>query len=238
MPRILDHFDALTGKGLKIIPLWENSKAPICKGWTGEWVREKVSEKVTQLPEANLGLLLGEIVDVEGDSEDANRVILDLIGDYPHPSYLSTKSIHHLFLNPDPYLRHFRFGEIEFRGYGHQSVIPPSQHQGIVYKWVHAFKFPVPQMPERLWNFYLNKKKGRDQNIKPGHIQVRCFACGHKCRLHKKRWLLELEAFKLLGAKWECQNCRTIDLRPACRLIRSGIEGKKVIINALQELLP
>jgi hypothetical protein len=123
---ILAHFDALTKRGLKIIPLRENSKVPLCKAWNSDWDREVVRDKICQFPDANLGILLGDVVDVEGDSEDANRTILDLIGDYPHPCYFSTKSIHHLFLNPDPNLAHFRFKEIEFRGHGHQSVIPPS----------------------------------------------------------------------------------------------------------------
>jgi hypothetical protein len=103
---ILAHFDALTKRGLKIIPLRENSKVPLCKAWNSDWDREVVRDKICQFPDANLGILLGDVVDVEGDSEDANRTILDLIGDYPHPCYFSTKSIHHLFLNPDPNLPH------------------------------------------------------------------------------------------------------------------------------------
>jgi hypothetical protein len=223
MASILDHFDALTDRGLKVIPLWENSKAPMCKGWTEDWDRTRTREKLRQFPDANLGLILGDIVDVEGDSEDANRVIADLIGDYPHPSYISTKSIHHLFLTPDKKLRHFRHGQIEFRGFGHQSVIPPSQHQGIVYRWMRTFQFPVPVMPERLHSFYLAKLRKYKVVLKPGHIRVWCGDCGKECMLHEKRFRLELEVFRLLGSKWHCQKCRALDLRPACRLIRCGL---------------
>jgi hypothetical protein len=230
----LDHFDALTTRGLKIIPLWENSKAPMCRGWTGEWSWAAAREKLAMFPAANLGLLLGDIVDVEGDSAEANRAILDLIGDYPHPSYVSTKSIHHLFVSPDPALRHFRVGEIEFRGHGHQSVIPPSQHQGTVYKWLRAFRFPVPEMPPALQDFYRAQRAAPLRNpLKPGHVRVWCADCRGECRLHRKRFDLEVEAFRLLGSRWECQKCRSLDLRPACRLIRSGVAGRVVRMNAL-----
>lgn len=222
MASILNHFDALTDRGLKIIALRENSKVPMCKGWTQNWDRDETREKLMRFPDANLGVLLGDIVDVEGDSEQANQEILELIGDYPHPAYQSTKSIHHLFRNPDPCLNHFRWGKMEFRGHGHQSVIPPSQHEGIVYRWLKQFKFPVPEMPERLQSFYFAKKKKRKVVIKPGHMKIRCGRCEQTCYLHKKRFDLELQTFRLLDSKWECQDCRVIDLRPACRIIRSG----------------
>jgi hypothetical protein len=226
MPSILNHFDALTDKGLKVIPLRENSKAPLCKGWTIGWDREKTREKLKQFPESNIGLLLGEIVDVEGDSLKANRTILNLIGDYPHPAYQSLKSIHHLFLTPDLNLRHFRMGQIEFRGFGHQSVLPPSQHSGIAYKWLRAFQFPIPAMPERLLDYYLSNKDRQFTKIKPGHLKVPCCSCGAECFPHKKRFELETEAFRLLGQKWECLKCRVVDLRPTCRLLRSGVVPK------------
>ena len=81
----LKHFDALTQRGLKIIPLRENSKIPMCKGWTN-WNLLENRSKILQCPNCNLGILLGEIVDVEGDNEEANQIIADLVGDCPHPS--------------------------------------------------------------------------------------------------------------------------------------------------------
>lgn len=234
MASILAHFDALTQRGLKLIPLRENSKVPLLKGWTTNWDRDRTREKLRQFPDANLGILLGDIVDVEGDSDEANKIVLDLIGDYPHPCYFSTKSIHHLFASPDSQLAHFRHGEIEFRGHGHQSVIPPSQHQGVLYKWLKAFRFPVPEMPDRLKDFYWSKRRNRKNILKPGHVRVWCIDCEAECFLHRKRFDLELEAFRLLGAKWACQKCRTIDLRPACRLIRSGLSETIVRASALE----
>lgn len=234
MPTILNHFDALTSHGLKVIPLRENSKVPLCKGWTDNWDLEFARMKLQQYPESNIGILLGDIVDVEGDSEEANRIVLDLIGDYPHPTYRSTKSIHHLFMTPDSELRHFRWQQIEFRGHGHQSVLPPSHTGGIVYKWLAKFKFPVPPMPQELVEFLENKKRQEDgkSRLKPGHIRTLCACCQKPVLMHKKRHSLELQAFKLLGQKWECHDCRTIDMRPACRLIRSGVPHTVVLINA------
>jgi hypothetical protein len=235
MPAILDHFEALTARGLKVIPLRENSKIPLCKGWTGSWDRAKAREKLKQFPDANIGILLGEIIDVEGDSENANKLIADLIGDYPHPSYKSFRSIHHLFQTPDPDLRHFSWCDIEFRGYGHQSVLPPSQHAGIQYRWLKNFVFPVPEMPLRLLEFYKNRVNNKIQIVKPHHTQLWCGSCGKECYLHDKRLKLEIEAFRLLGSKWECQKCRTVDLRPACRLIRSGVSDKALLIRVLEQ---
>ena len=222
---IIDHFDALTNQGLKVIPLCENSKAPMCKGWNNNWNKDESREKLRVFPDANIGLLLGDVVDVEGDSRAANQQILDLIGDYPHPTYTSAKSIHHIFISPDKNLRLLRVGEIEFRGHGHQSMLPPSQMRGTRYMWLRSMKFPVPEMPEPLYIFYLKQKKQYNHLRKPGHLQVWCSQCEAKCFLHKKRFTLELEAFKLFGSRWECQSCRTVDLRPACRLIRCGIRG-------------
>lgn len=220
MPSIIDHFDALTDRGLKVIPLRENSKIPLAKGWTENWDRDLSRENLLRFPNCNIGLLLGEIVDVEGDSEEANETILSLIGNYPHPTYRSKKSIHHLFLSPDRNLRHFSWKKIEFRGHGHQSVLPPSQHAGIRYCWLKNFQFPVPEMPERLAGFYKSLTHVRTNEIKPGHTKVWCCCCNKQIFLNEKRFQLELEVFNSMSMKWECQACRNIDIRSACRLVR------------------
>ena len=224
MSTVIDHFDALTGQGLKIIPLRNNSKIPLCKGWLRHWDQQKSREKLKIFPYSNIGLLLGEIIDVEGDSTQANQIIDNLIGDYPHPTYSSTKSHHHLFVSPDISLRIFKVGAIEFRGYGHQSVLPPSNHNGIVYKWLKRFKFPVPEMPKPLLDFYIKHKLWK--RIKPNHLSVKCGECNKNCFLHKKRFDLELQVFRILESKWLCRNCRPLDIRRACRLIRM-VGGKK-----------
>lgn len=125
MHKSIQHFDALTKRGLQVIPLWANTKIPRMDGWTNMvWDRQQMRDLFCRYPSSNLGLLLGNIIDVEGDSPQANEIVSQMIGDYPHPSYVSTKSVHHLFLSPDPKLRRFVFQDIEFRGFGHQSVLP------------------------------------------------------------------------------------------------------------------
>jgi hypothetical protein len=175
-----------------------------------------------RFPNSNLGLLLGNIIDVEGDSPEANEKVLGLIGDYPHPSYQSTKSIHHLFLTPDPSLRRVVYQDIEFRGFGHQSVLPPSIVNGVQYRWMKDFKFPVPVMPDKLLAFYKKiTAKAKKSDIKPGHMKLPCSVCKNTKYIHKKRFELELEAFKEWELQWQCQSCREFDLRGICRRIRA-----------------
>lgn len=219
MPTVVEHFDHLTEFGLKVIPLRMNSKVPIGKGWQTNWNWERHRECLKRFPDANIGVLLGDVIDVEGDSEHANRVLLELIGDYPHPSYCSTRSIHHLFKTPDDDLRLLKVDEIEFRGYGHQSVLPPSQHFGVEYRWLSNL-VPVPEMPPRLRRFY-DRVAGKKNEIKPGSLKVWCSICRAEVFLNEKRFRLELEAFRLFGSAWECQKCRTMDMRPLVRQLRS-----------------
>lgn len=228
---ILNNFDQLTNIGLKIIPLREDTKIPVCKKWNHKWNKNINREILKKFPNCNLGLLLGEIVDVEGDSEEANKTLLRIIGDYPHPTYISSKSIHHLFLTPDKSLRHFRWNEIEFRGWGHQSVLPPSKIKDTSYKWLAASKFPIPQMPNELFGFLKDKinKKKKFNRCKPNHIKPRCINCKKFIFIHEKRFNLELGVFKILNQKWQCNKCREVDLRQACRLFRSGVDDKKII---------
>lgn len=224
-------FDALADLGLKVIPLRENSKTPLCKNWNKKWDRKKNLQKIRQFPNSNLGLLLGEIIDVEGDSEEANKIIDELIGDYPHPLYSSTKSTHHLFLTPFKGFRKLEWNKIEFRGYGHQSVLPPSRIEETEYMWRRGFCFPVPPMPKNLLDFFYSKlnKNKNTSIIKPGHIKIRCFACEKPLFINKKRHQLELAVFKILNQRWQCNGCRKAELQAACRLIRSGISDVSLI---------
>ena len=220
MATTLDHFDVLTDKGLQVIPLRANSKVPMYRGWNRDWNRRQARESVLRFPECNLGILLGDIVDVEGDSPEANETIQRLVGDYPHPTYQSTRSVHHLFRTPDPELRIFKHNEIEFRGIGHQSVLPPSRHLETIYRWMKQPCFPVPAMPESLVGFYKSKQSKHKVRIKKDHTKVTCGVCQRFCFMHKTRFHLELEAFQLLDLPWTCQSCREIDLRPVVRILR------------------
>jgi hypothetical protein len=218
--RLIDYFDAYVRAGLKIIPLYARTKIPVGKNWNGEWDHDWCRWSITKFPESNLGLLLGEIVDVEGDDEQANALIKSLIGDTPHPMYCSSKSIHHLFINPDPKLTSLRYNQIEFRANKHQSALPPSHHEdGSPYQWLKGTKFPAPEMPEALLSFYKGLLDRRPK-LKPGHARPWCSVCSKRVYIHRKRYDLEKEVLDNLGYKWQCQGCREFDLRPLVRKLR------------------
>ncbi|MEI7489635.1 MAG: hypothetical protein WCJ72_19895, partial [Chryseobacterium sp.] len=65
----------------------------------------------------------------------------------------------------------------------------------------------------------------------PDHMKIRCISCEKTKFLHKKRFEVELKAFQFLGQKWQCQECRNIDLRSVCRSIRAGVSQKIILIN-------
>lgn len=220
MLTIADHFENFTDLGLKVIPLRVNSKAPIAKSWQKKWDYNKNKSLFDRFPNSNIGLLLGDVIDVEGDSEQANRKLIEIIGDYPHPSYRSIRSVHHLFKTPDPNLRIFKHKEIEFRSTGHQSMLPPSKILGVEYSWITKL-MPIPEMPESLMRFYHQLNGEKKSELKPNHIKVWCSDCNAEVYLHEKRFDLELKAFKLLHCAWKCKNCRVMDIRPVVKTIRN-----------------
>ena len=224
MSSLVDHFDALVKLDLKPVPLRSGSKAPVYKSWPKNWNENLTRYYFSKNNKANIGILLGEIIDVEGDTPEANAVISKLIGDYRHPSYKSSRSTHHLFLNPFPDLTIWKFEGIEFRGYGHQSVVPPSTHNGVEYKWIDTDSFPIPPLPKSLSDFYLSRvnTSKKAKRLPKGCFKPICCDCNKKVTIHKKRYELEVESFAEIGIeKWICRSCRKVDLRSSCRKIRS-----------------
>jgi hypothetical protein len=218
----LDFFDKYAAAGLHVIPLYKNSKMPIGKGWNETWDLARSRNLTAQHPDCNLGLLLGDVLDVEGDSTIANQRLAHLIGDVPHPCYCSARSVHHLFLNPDPKLTSIRCKDIEFRAHRHQSVLPPSSHKdGPSYSWLRGSVFPIPEMPKALLDFYVSIVASKKAPAtKPGHTHPWCSVCEKRVFLHRKRYELEVRAFADLGRTWTCRACRAVDLRPACRKLK------------------
>lgn len=224
---IVDLFDSYVKCGLKPLPLHPGTKIPVLKDWQNDWSVHKYRHFFAENPRLNIGILLGNIIDVEGDSQIANDAIFDFVRHTPHPMFKSSKSVHHLFVSPDPSITICKIGAIEFRGHRHQSVIPPSVHKsGIEYKWLKDSAFPPPPMPQKLIDFlYEHRKDIRHVKPKPNgkksnHAMTFCNTCKRKNFLHKKRLVLEVRAFATLGLKWQCQKCRTVDVRPLCRDIR------------------
>jgi hypothetical protein len=216
---VLQQYDIYCEHGFKVIPLIEGMKRPMCKDWT-KYDPDFNRMMIRKHPKCNLGLLLGEIVDVEGDTQHANELIDQLVGDYPHPVYISAKSRHHLFLNPFPGFRILKFEGIEFRADRHQSVMPPSTVKGVQYTWENGCWLDgIPKIPERLLAFF-TKIKDKKHVVKPGHMRLYCGKCQEPCFIHKKRFDLELELFKQVKQKWQCHDCREFDLRESCRSLR------------------
>ncbi len=165
-----DFVNAYLKHGLKPIPLYWGTKKPIGKQWNIGWSRKRCQESFKKYPGANIGVLLGDIMDVEGDSPEANKLLNEVCSGIDHPKYKSLKSIHHLFRSPDPKITIAHFKKIEFRGSNHQSVFPPSQHEsGKRYEWIEWCE-EIPEMPKELRDVLkiskIKKKKSTKEKVK------------------------------------------------------------------------
>ena len=112
-------FDKYVELGLKPIPIYHNSKTPVASKWNENWSVKRWRPYFEE-SEYNIGILLGDIIDVEGDSEEANDLLERMIDGCERPRFRSSKSVHNLFINPDPSLTRFVFNGIEFRAHKHQ----------------------------------------------------------------------------------------------------------------------
>jgi hypothetical protein len=87
MNDLVSKFEQYTNMGFKVIPLRPKSKIPVWKRWNEKWNKSRAYNHLKKNPNSNIALVLGKIIDVEGDSPEANETIFSLIGDIPHPSY-------------------------------------------------------------------------------------------------------------------------------------------------------
>jgi len=234
---ILAFFDKYTAAGLRPIAVHPDTKKPIAVGWNENWSVERWRPHF-QTGNYNMGILLGDIVDVEGDTEEANDLLERMIDGAIRPKFRSSKSIHNLFINPDPNLTRLVVGGIEFRAHKHQSVVPPSIHEdGTQYNWLFGSKFPIPPMPPELLNFYLRNKKQPEivkvlnkskkrtlRRKKSNHINTQCNNCLNKYFMHKKRLMLEVRVLQSMNSRWLCRGCRKIDLRDNVRELRKILD--------------
>lgn len=228
MVKFLEFFDSYVAIGLKPIAIYRQSKTPVGQGWNRQWSPNKwrsffLSNKF------NMGIVLGDIIDVEGDSAEANELLESLIGSCPHPKFSSFKSVHHLFKTPDPNLTRIVHQGIEFRGKNHQSVVPPSIHENkIEYRWIEGTIFDIPEMPSDLLDFYhkinFEKKENLRKSRKVKLYSTICKSCNKKVKMPKKRLILEVKAFSQFNLSWACHKCRTIDIRPLCRKLKRQLK--------------
>jgi hypothetical protein len=227
--------------GYQIIPLHYGSKSPILANWNQNYDHDIMDIYFKNChSQINFGILLGDIVDVEGDSKYANDYLTDLLGKINHPIYQSSKSLHHLFRNPHSNLTRVACDGIELRAYKHQSVIPPSTHgNGIKYKWLTKLMRveDIPWLPESLHEQIrrakkIAYKKKYKNKCKPRHVEPRCNTCKKSFFMHQKRFVSELECFKELNELWKCKNCRKFDLRQLIKF------NKKIKSSSYRNCLP
>jgi hypothetical protein len=220
-------FNEYKNLGYHLIPLHKGTKKPIMKNWNKKYSYKRIESFLLQNPgNYNFGILLGDVIDIEGDSLEANIFLNDTLKDIPHAIYQSSKSTHHLFrMGSKFFTRHICNG-IEFRGYGHQSVVPPSTHEnGAKYTWI-TDKIPANQLPVLPPELELKIKtfKKRSQKFtKPHNKKIKCFACEKFCFINKRRLDLELSVLRSIGHKWMCNPCRPYDLRENIRNLRKLI---------------
>ena len=139
-----------------------DGKAPIYEGWPV--VRPGVAQLHAMLEEngdAGIGLHLGGsgLIDLEGDTEQGERICEQLCQGFDFPCYQSKRSKHRLFRAHEA-ISHLDIKNlgIEFRTGRHQSVLPPSVVLGeerTQYQWlVRPFDCPPPPLPARILAFY------------------------------------------------------------------------------------
>jgi len=188
------------------------------KGWNQKYSFNRIEKFLKLNPgNYNFGILLGDVIDIEGDSSDANAFLQELFKDIPHAIYKSSKSTHHLFRMGSQTFTRIICNTIEFRGHGHQSVVPPSIHEdGTKYNWVSK-KYHVNDLTFLPKDLEIKIKRFKSRNLnftKPHSKKILCAECRQVCFVNKRRLLLEIDVVKSMDKKWMCHKCRPYDTRP------------------------
>lgn len=216
---IVDFFDKTIDKhGWKIIAIRPRSKIPAFKKWTGPYWPDTHRNYLLDNPHANIGILLGDVLDIEADTEKSNEMAGSLIGNIPHLIYKSERSFHHLFINPFRNLKKIVWKGIEFRANAHQSILPPSiGRNGIQYEWVDE-NSPICLPPDNIIRLIKQLV-----SYQPDLVSPRCSVCNKEIKMAKSRFNLEVVLFSKMGYKWIGKCCRKHDLRHACRVTKKQI---------------
>lgn len=217
----IEIFNFYTKLGYKVIPLHHSSKIPIFNSWNKKHNINKIKYFLECNPSLyNFGILLGDVIDVEGDSQEANNFLNKIFKNFDHPIFSSSKSNHHLFRNKNKNITRISFNDIEYRAYNHQSVIPPSTHEdGTKYEWITKIMpaKDIPFLPPHLESQIRRCLSKNIEIIKPGHIKVYCYNCKKQIYIHEKRFVKEIQILRAMNTKWECNKCRKFDLRDLIR---------------------
>jgi len=160
----LTYYDA----GLNILPLVPRNKFPIIKWERYEKERARREDVIswwTKQPEANIGIITGEInnlVVVDVDKEQGKKS-LEILYNKEMPLTAVTKSIrgkHYYFKNTHHWGSHIGiYPDIDIRGEGGLIVAPPSIHpSGKEYKWINPIlETELAEMPSELVEAFLEK---------------------------------------------------------------------------------
>lgn len=174
----------LLGLGFKVI-LTDEHKNPGIPGvgvnWpTFKWTASKFASFLDKRPNLQLGLLLGDFVDVEIDApdetyrQDAEREFKGLAGDSETMSWTSRRGVHRLYAITKEQKELLiarkagavvKVGKLEMRlgiEKAAQSLIPPSETDGFKRQWLSIVK-PVP-IPDQMFDAILDNIKVKHES--------------------------------------------------------------------------
>lgn len=190
-------FEQYNNLGIKIIPMNRGSKTPIGQKWY-IYNKAKTLKMLKYYKGCNIGLLLGDIIDIESDTKEGDELVSRLSNGSDSTKYRSNRYHHRLYKNPYSWLKHATFPGIEFRAYGHCSVLPPSIHSsGVKYKWVNGTPTDIPQLPAGLKNLLLSKY----------HPNLQKATCS-KCSSERVTTHEEIRDFIVDRASFLCDDCK------------------------------
>ncbi len=217
-----------------VIAVRPRTKIPAFRNWSGKYLPSMNYNYISRNHDANIGLLLGKIIDIEADSEEAENKLNMILSGIPHMNYKSSRGSHHLFLSPLKKLRKVVMDGIEYRGYGHHSLLPPSTGpSGFDYQWSENSAKHLTELPQFIAKTLVENITSPIKFEKPI-----CYICGKQCQVSAVRFNLEIQALVVIKTKWACNRCRKYDLKEACRIIRKGKEIKPKDIKERAENFP
>lgn len=201
-----------------VIAVVPGTKIPRFPSWNNTYYPYMHQAYIGQNPKANIGLLLGRIIDIEADNEESENKLNSMFKNVPHLQYRSGRGTHHLFLNKKTNFKKLIVDGVEYRGYSHHSLLPPSiGPSGFQYEWSENSTELITPLPKFIENKILKYhcEKGYHKNIT-------CKKCQKQFKIAAKRLNLEMKALSLIKHPWKCHGCREWDLRKICRLIRKN----------------
>lgn len=227
--------------GWFLIPVFYKTKTPVNDGWNN--INKTKINKLTlaEYMGSNIGLLLGEIIDVEADNKDKDDLLNKLLKDYHHPIFKSSNYNHHLFINPYKGLTRFVKDGIEFRAYNHYSLLPPSIHpNGLEYIWLSDFKH-IPPLPIPLRKLFSQLGGDHVLSVKNKNAKkdvygfLKCSKCDREISYLEDKAELEKMAFALKYKQWECPKCRDRQMFEFIRQFKLKFEKKELREPVLDE---